>query len=260
MKAIFFDIDGTLLGETSGKMPESTKAAIRMARENGHLCFINTGRTRRLVGKNITDLVEFDGYLLGCGTMIIYHDEMLLHKSFSLPLSKRILEGLEQYRIDALLEGGCENYCREREKIYSDYFRDFAEKFRNRNYDTYDNALGNYDKLFAFADENGDMAGFRKAFEKELEFIDRENGFYEVVPKGYSKATAIHFITEKLHIPMEDTVAVGDSSNDIPMLKCVHTSIAMGNSTEEVLKMADYVTGNAEEDGIREALMWLGVI
>ena len=64
---IFFDIDGTLIDEKERRMPESAREAIARARENGHICMINTGRTKRLVGKDITGLTEFDGLLLGCG-------------------------------------------------------------------------------------------------------------------------------------------------------------------------------------------------
>ena len=44
MKIIFFDIDGTLICGGSELMSESTKEAIRIARANGHICMINTGR------------------------------------------------------------------------------------------------------------------------------------------------------------------------------------------------------------------------
>ena len=47
MKIIFFDIDGTLICGGSELMSESTKEAIRIARANGHICMINTGRTKR---------------------------------------------------------------------------------------------------------------------------------------------------------------------------------------------------------------------
>lgn len=260
MKAIFFDIDGTILGQTSGKMPDSTKAAIKRARENGHLCFINTGRTRRMVGRDITELVEFDGYLMGCGTMILYQGQVLLHKTFSGELSRQIMEGLDRYHIDALLEGSLENYSRRGEEIYSEEFRKFSETYRDWHYGSYEEAPGNYDKLYAYGGGNGDMAGFCREFEAELDFIDRENGYYEIVPKGCSKAGAIHYIAEMLHIPLEDTVAIGDSSNDIPMLAYAHTSIAMGNSTREVRQMADYITEDADGDGIWKALEWLGVL
>ena len=54
MKIIFFDIDGTLICGGSELMSESTKEAIRIARANGHICMINTGRTQRL-GKILPD-------------------------------------------------------------------------------------------------------------------------------------------------------------------------------------------------------------
>ena len=60
MKIIFFDIDGTLICGGSELMSESTKEAIRIARANGHICMINTGRTKRLVGENLTGQVEFE--------------------------------------------------------------------------------------------------------------------------------------------------------------------------------------------------------
>ncbi len=44
-KALFFDIDGTILSEITGKIPESASAALQKAHDLGHLLFINTGRT-----------------------------------------------------------------------------------------------------------------------------------------------------------------------------------------------------------------------
>ncbi len=259
-KAIFFDIDGTLMADAFSPMPGSAVEAVRRARENGHLCFIDTGRTWRLVRGIFDGQAEFDGYLLGCGTMILYQGEVLAHSSFSPGLSQRILGALERYRIDAILEGPREVFCRTAEEIYSDYFRKYAEKYRRLNFPDYTGAEGEYDKLFARGDTAADMERFREEFREELEFIDRGKGFYEILPKGCSKAAAIRFIAEHLGIPMENTAAIGDGNNDLPMLACAHRAVAMGNSTPEVLRMADYVTGTVEEDGIRDALQWLGVL
>ena len=52
-KILFFDIDGTLISETSGEIPESTKTALKKAQENGHITIINTGRTRALIGRRL---------------------------------------------------------------------------------------------------------------------------------------------------------------------------------------------------------------
>ncbi len=261
---LFFDIDGTLIGGGSQLMSESTKRAICRARENGHLCFINTGRTRKLVGPEITEQVEFDGFLLGCGTMVVYHDEVLIHQRIPMELSVRILEGLKRYRIDAIMEGAEDNYCEEPEDMYTDTFRGYISlykaAFKWKFYSEMKYAPGNFDKFFAYADDKSKMDAFRAEFEEELDFIDRENGYYEVVPKGCSKASAMEFLAERMQVSMEDTVALGDSNNDLPMLECAGISIAMRNSSEAVLAMADYVTTDVGEDGIWNALKWLGVL
>ena len=250
MKIIFFDIDGTLICGGSELMSESTKEAIRIARANGHICMINTGRTKRLVGENLTGQVEFDGLLLGCGTEIEYHGKQLMHKTFSMEESKAILAAMKKYHVDAVLEGSREDYAPRGEEVFTETFRHMAREIENRKYDRYANAPGNYDKLYAYAETPAGMDGMKHDLSEILDFIDREQGFYEIVPKGYSKATAIRYITDYLKIPMEDTVAIGDSNNDLPMLKYAHTSIAMGNSSKQVLETADYITTDVDKDGI----------
>ena len=68
-KILFFDIDETLLSHKTFTIPESTKIALKKAKEKGHLIFINTGRTKSLIGDDIKE-IGFDGYVCGCGTYI----------------------------------------------------------------------------------------------------------------------------------------------------------------------------------------------
>lgn len=261
---IFFDIDGTLIGEGSHLMSESTKAAIRKARENGHICMINTGRTKKIVGPEITDQVEFDGCLLGCGTMAVYHDKVLMHRTFPMELSLRIMEGLKRHRIDAILEGCEDNFCEASEDAFTAtfgaYIRHFEETLGKDYFTKWELAPGKFDKFYAYVDEKERMDAFGAEFAAELDFVDREHGFYEVLPKGYSKATAMQFLADVLKVSLKDTAAIGDSNNDLPMLECAGKSIAMGNSSQAVLDMADYVTTDVDKDGIWNALKWLEVL
>ena len=66
-KALFFDIDGTILSEITGKIPESASAALQKAHDLGHLLFINTGRTICGLPPMIGQL-PFRGSLCGCGS------------------------------------------------------------------------------------------------------------------------------------------------------------------------------------------------
>ena len=63
-KALFFDIDGTLLSEITRQVPESAKEALKEARKKGHLVFINSGRSYVLV-EPLLEEIETDGALCG---------------------------------------------------------------------------------------------------------------------------------------------------------------------------------------------------
>lgn len=260
MKLIFFDIDGTLISEKDNSMLESTKDAIKIARANGNICMVNTGRSYKLVGDWLPKLVDFDGYLCGCGTHIIYHGNTILHETFDVNTAQFIIDGLEKYKIDAVLEGSDNNYHNELDKMHTDKFRNFMKSFKKHNYGLYSEACGNYDKFYCYAPEKWQIEGFMKEYEHLLDFIDRERGFYEIAPKGFSKASAMEYIANKLEIPMEDTVAIGDSNNDLLMLRCAHTPIAMGNGNDNVKSIAKFITTDVDDNGIYNALEWLGVL
>lgn len=257
---IFFDIDGTLVGEDGRSMPDSAKTAIQRARAAGHICMINTGRTLKLVGKDITEQTEFDGLALGCGTMVVYRGKTLLHETFTPEAAARIIEGLHRYEIDACLEGSENNYRDREDRIFTEVYRRFINRFGSLEYGSFEESPGHFDKFYAYVDKPDKMDRFRSEFEGLLDFVDRKGGFFEIMPKGYSKASAVDFVAKVLNIPIEETVAIGDSSNDIPMIERTHIGIAMGNATEDIKNIADYVTTDIHENGIENALLWLGAI
>ena len=56
------------------------------------------------------------------------------------------------------------------------------------------------------------------------------------------------------------TYALGDSGNDLPIMREADVAIAMGNAHDEVKAIADYVTGTVQEDGVATALEHFGLI
>ena len=260
MKLIFFDVDGTLIGDKGQVLAQSTKEAIGKARDNGHICMVNTGRTWRLVADWLPGQADFDGYLLGCGSMARYRGEVLWHRTFSMEQGRWIMEALDRCGIDALLEGSEENYSKNLSEFRTSVFRHHMGVRYRRKYGAWEEACGRFDKLFMYVDEDSRLERFRQEFAEELDFIDRDRGFWEVIPAGCSKGLAMEELAEALGIPMADTVAVGDSSNDLEMLQRAGTAIAMGNATQGIRDLADYVTTDVMEDGIWNALDWLGVL
>ena len=257
---IFFDIDGTLIDENTHTIPESAVRAIKRARENGHRCVINTGRSRKLVRKEMFPGMEFDGFVMGCGTMIVYGGKVLLHKTFTKEEAHRILDGLYRYRIDAVLEGGTDNFRDCDERIFTDVFRNFIHRFDALDYRSYEEAPGRFDKFYCYAQTGENMSCFLREYADLLDCVDRGGGFYEMTPKGFSKAGSMKLLAEQIGDPNLRIAAIGDSTNDIAMLRAADIGIAMGNATAEVKAAADYVTATVEEDGIERALKWLKVI
>lgn len=77
-----------------------------------------------------------------------------------------------------------------------------------------------------------------------------DEGHFEVTNYGISKITGINYLAEKMNIELSDIIAIGDSENDLAMLKEVGTSVAMGNATEEVKNISEYITKTNNNFGV----------
>ena len=82
----------------------------------------------------------------------------------------------------------------------------------------------------------------------------------EVMPTGTNKGVGLRTICEDAGIDISEAIAVGDSYNDIFMLKEAGLGIAMGNAEDAVKDVADMVTDDCDHDGIAKALQKLGII
>ena len=82
----------------------------------------------------------------------------------------------------------------------------------------------------------------------------------EICCNGWSKREGLKKLCEILQISSEEIAAIGDSENDYEMIQWAGCGIAMGNADEKVKNAAQYVTGSNEEDGIVQALRYLGVL
>ena len=258
---LFFDIDGTLLDNHEQVVPESAIEALHRAKENGHNIFLCTGRCKAIWPKEILD-IGFDGMVGGCGTHIIYRDEELIHRMIPAELAKEIADDVMKYHIDGVLEGAVYTYFR------PDPWIDNVVRIRKEN-SFYGKmavqTIGStdeykYDKMALWFDESSDMASFKKKYEDRFDFIVRDPNFYEIVPKGFSKATGIQYLCEHLGVKQEFTFGFGNSKNDLPMLGFTHVSVAMGDGNPEIFDSVDYVTEPVMKDGIKNALIKYGII
>ncbi len=261
-QVLFFDIDGTLIDEELDIVPESAAKALQEAKENGHRLFLCSGRCRAIIPKDVLEL-GFDGMVGGCGTYIEIGGAEVFHHTLSKELQQEIIEDLLKYHIDGVLEGkDCSAFRRDYwmpvvKSIFAENgnFTSFAAKTQS-----YWDEEFSFDKMALWYDESSDMDSFRKKYEDRFEFIRRDPTFYEVVPRGISKATGIQAVCQRLDIDMSRTIAFGDSANDVSMLQCTARSVAMGGGNPILFDLVDYVTSPVMEDGIANALRHFGLI
>ncbi len=209
-KLLFFDIDKTLLTPYPWTVPDSAKQALKEARYNGHLLFINSGRTYTMIPEIIKEM-GFDGYVCGCGSQIYMNEELLFSSSIPNPLCRKTTELLRECRIPAFFERP--------DKIL-------------------------YDSSSCAVPETVQKL--------KAEVIVED--LAQLTQKNLSKATGIRFLADRLGVPVKDTYAFGDSTNDLLMLQFAGNSIAMGNSDPLILPHCTYQTTNIEDNGIANAL------
>jgi Cof subfamily protein (haloacid dehalogenase superfamily) len=253
-KIVFFDVDGTISTEDTFTIPESTKVAMKKSRENGHLLFINTGRTYCSIEKQIREL-DVDGFICGCGTNIFYHGEEVFHHEIDDELRRKIVDLSIATDVENVLEGKEGTW-------YPHNLRDpqninFRNRYKSQGFPVYEYDKGDYvpfDKMALWYYPESDIDTFKNAFKNDLEFIQRADNFIENIPLGYSKATGIKKIIDMLDIPWENTISIGDSTNDLAMLEYTKESIAMGNSNPVIFDHVTFKTTDINDDGVYNAL------
>ncbi len=289
-KIVFFDIDNTLW-DYSLQIPDSTRKAISELRRNGHLAFINSGRSRGYIRDENLFSLGFDGVVSSCGEMIectpgclgigtgiteLHADRPKTLESitteldwnkvvFSYEMStdelERCIRTVRKYRMRPILEG--------KEYLYFDEHEFGGDPYGEFVRSTMADALLGIDsnwrkweasKLSCAMD---DPTLIRPCFDELsdiLSYLVHNEQVVEMVPHGFSKGTGIAKVCELTGVPVKNTVAIGDSVNDLEMLKAAGTGIAMGDGTEAARNAADYVTTPLKKDGIWNACRHLGLI
>lgn len=258
-KVLFFDIDGTLLSEVTKTVPESTKEALRAAREKGHLVFVNTGRSYSELD-GIKEQLSVDGWLCGCGTYVEAGGQELYHRTMPPDQTEVIKAAVVECDMDGVLEGkdGC--YVPSEVSRFEEGNRlRTGIGFAIRSMDWF-KECGEFDKFCVIADEQSDRAGFFRRLGLDIDVIDRGDGFYECVPAGHSKATAIDVVLEHYGMDLKDAYVFGDSTNDLSMFEHVPNAVLMGKHDKELEPFASFTTKTVEQDGIWYAMEHLGLI
>jgi Cof subfamily protein (haloacid dehalogenase superfamily) len=91
---------------------------------------------------------------------------------------------------------------------------------------------------------------FQAQFGESLYITKTEDEYLEFMDKGVSKGVALAHTADVLDVPREKCVAMGDSYNDIPMLRWAGLGVVMRSGREEAKAVADLLAPPSDEDGV----------
>ena len=266
IKAVFLDIDGTIISIKKHTVPDSAREAIHRVRESGVKVFICTSRAVQFLF-NIGN-IENDGIVCLTGAHCVGTDGRNIHCSVMDPGD--IVAGV----LDADAHGrpilGLAS-----DHIYVNIPDHPAVRFACSvggftpeevacGYTPYPDFRSS-DNPEALADSLGIMSltgYFPSGAEEERvmalmphSHTDRWcEEFVDIVANGISKADGIAQMGRHFGFDMSETMAVGDGANDISMLRAAGIGVAMGNASDKVKAAADYVTDDVDDDGLSKAL------
>ena len=255
IKAIFFDIDGTLLSHRTRSVPQSAIRAIRKAKEKGIKIVVATGRIIEEIKMLPLYDIDFDAYLTLNGNLCFDHNLNLFAGHEIDPGEVEILASIfNASRIPFVLIGEHERYI--------NYVDDVVVRTQTSTHGTIP-VIGEHkgEKIYqCMAFVNDEM---RQKLAKMLDACNvtswNETGI-DIISKSGGKDAGIQSFLDKEGIPLEQSMAFGDGENDAKMLEYVAVGVAMGNAKEVTKAAADYVTADIDDDGIEKALIHFGLI
>lgn len=257
IKAVFFDIDGTLISFKTHKMPVSTQRALNMLREKGIKLFVATGRA-----PNDTDFLkeyfDFDGIVSFNGQYCFDKSGVIYQSTFALKSVDAILPYLAEHNIACCFETVSGNRFNLIDSRVTELLELVGMSHVTPVLADMDNLPAEIFQLTVYVTPEEEKPLMKLL--PECKALRWSPLLINVIRKDSGKPVGIAKVAERYGIKRDEIMVFGDGGNDIDMLKYAGIGVAMGNAGAEAKSAADYVTSDVDEDGIFKALEHFGLI
>ena len=257
IKLVALDLDDTLLDSKLAVSPRAS-VAIRQAVAQGVTVTIATGRMYRSALpyarqlKLDVPLITYNGALIKSSLSA----ETFLHQPVERDLAGQLLALCRQHGWYVQTYMHDELYVKEMDE-YATYYSRFsgapATAIGDRLYEAEESPT----KILVMAAENeipGIQGTLKSIFGNRLSIVVSKPTFIEITHPLANKGKALAFLADKLGIKQDETMAIGDSGNDVDMLNFAGWGVAMGNASQAVKAIARLETLSNEADGVAEAI------
>ena len=262
-KIIFSDLDGTLLCSDKS-ISEGNRVAIKRATEAGHSFVIATGRPFESA-KKVSDSLGLNGegcYIVsynGGHVYDCYREKVLFSRQMDMQTVRELFVLADEADLyvhtyqngEILTKADTEEleWYTARTNLTPSPRADVLEYLSREPNKAIVIDLHDHERLERFRAEHEDWA------KGKCRMLFSCPQYLEVVPEGISKQTGINFLADYLGGDGADTIAVGDETNDIEMIKAAGLGVAVSNANPAAKEAADYVTVSSnDEDAIAEVI------
>ncbi|WP_288222072.1 Cof-type HAD-IIB family hydrolase [uncultured Clostridium sp.] len=271
IKLICIDMDGTLLN-SNHEVSDRTKEALRKAKELGVNIAITTGRLF-CSARYYSDLIGIDTAVITSNGSYIktnYEDEAILENPLPIDLVIETFNIVKKHGLSVNFNSW-DTLIREHEvpetHAYSVMNKILPEdkkvKFlidSNNFIDTLKNFNGKILKGIVIEErENKEhllaaKKELKEVFGDKLHVVSSGTNNFEIMYGNTSKGKAVEYYAKSLKLSPTEVMCIGDSENDLSMIKFAGIGVAMGNGLDLIKDEADYITDTNNNDGVAKAI------
>lgn len=252
IKAIFFDIDGTLVSLSTHRIPQSAVDAITQAKERGVRIFISTGRPFPLID-NIEEIRHLvDGYITTNGAYCFIGEKVISCSPIQPGDAAAMVRMADEMNFGTLVVGE-KDIAMYNDNGAGDVFRKLLNVRNLKSGVSVEDILSQ--RILQFTpviteEQEERMMPLLPGCESSRWCPD----FADVTARGVNKGKGLLAMIADLDICIDETMAFGDGGNDLAIVRAAGLGVAMGNANDSLKAAADYVTDSVDDDGISNAL------
>ena len=246
IKAIFFDIDGTLVSFNTHRIPQSAIDAISMAKAKGVRIYISTGRPLSLIN-NLDEIKHLiDGYITANGALCFSDGKIISCTPIPKEDVLTVLRFSDDMKFPCMVVGEKDLTMYNSDERTDRIFRQMLNVHNMREDNNVEQILQQrilqLTPVISVAEETGCVScrWYPEFADITATNANKGNGFLDIISHE--------------GIPVEDTMAFGDGGNDVSIIERAGIGVAMGNANQILKDVADLVTSSVDEDGVYNAM------
>ncbi|HEX7737020.1 MAG TPA: Cof-type HAD-IIB family hydrolase [Ktedonobacteraceae bacterium] len=270
IKLIAIDIDGTLL-TPQGQITPRTREAIRAAQSAGVIVTLATAR-RYIGAQAVAETLGIELPLIVYdGTLIVSHPSraILARQTLEAEVARLAIEIFQRNDIQPVVHPCEKEYC-VNEEVWTGpaecdnpgllpYLTAAARRVKRMPYTVMNARATEALRVVAFADKEALERALPEVTGLDCSWNFAPRGSYNsaelaILPAGCSKASGVTALAARYGIELAQVMALGDSYNDLEMLRMVGLGVAMGQAPEQVQAAARAVTTTNTEEGVALAI------